>query len=441
MKKSFLSVLLACCIILGTVSLSGCFSEWQGGQQNSVPQPTATQPDEEEDDYTELTADFEGKSEYYEPIDITVGYDNLESEDQRTCYNEIDNCVNSISDEEEKGVYPCKLIKLDGVVLTEAELRLVISAYKLDHPLVFWLTESFGYSNTTGLTALQLYSYEKPQTLDEKQKKLYGKINKFLDSVDNGLDEFDRELLSHDRVIKSCEYADSVKSTTDDYLAFTMYGVLVNGSAVCEGYAKCFEYFLARLGIESFTLTGMGSKELHMWNAVKVDGNWYYVDPSWDDSKDYSKYDYFNITTEQLLNDHTLSKLFDEYSSDEINGEGSGKAANFNILTPQCDSIENNYYVKKCPHFTDLYSYNDEDIVNALYQTANKGEGYFHIYIDPMYLEYNTAVDQLFSTGDQLFFSYIDSVNEMSPAYIIDRSNVYIVKKESLNVVTAKINY
>ncbi len=439
MIKRFLSFITAVCLCFAAVSISGC-SFWKIDETpvNKV-KPTAPKVDDE--DYKDLTAEYEGQSEYYDPIDITVGYDNLETDEQRTCYQLLDDCVDSISEEEKDGVYCCKLLTMDYVILTETEMRLVIAAYKIDHPLVFWLTENFGYSNTNGYTALQMYSYEQPQSLANKQKKLYGKINKFLESVPKGLDEFNREIKAHDHIIKRSKYADNVSSAKDDYLAFTIYGALVNGSAVCEGYAKCMEYFLARLGIESYTVVGMGSKELHMWNAVKIDNKWYYVDPSWDDGKDYAQYDYFNISTDYLLKDHSLSKTFNEYSEEELNGDGNGTATNFNITVPICDSMENNYYVRTAPHFTDLYSYYDENIIDSLFRTACRGGAYFHIYIDPLYLDYNTAVEQLFNSGDQLFFGYIDSVNAMNPSYYIDRNNVYIIKKENLNVVTAKINY
>ena len=224
-------------------------------------------------------------------------------------------------------------------------------------------------------------------------------------------------------------------------MAFTPYGAIVNGNAVCEGYAKAFGYLLSQLGIESKGIVGKGSQELQMWNAVKIEGNWYYTDISWDDGKEYSRYDYFNITESQLKKDHTISKVYSKCSSDEVNGTNGVKAINFNFSVPECDSTEENYYVKKAVHFTDLYSYQNDEMTNALYNAANNKEKYFHIYIDPVYLEYNGAVDQLFVSGDQLFFTYIDTVNSMYPSNYIDKSGVSIIKKENLSIVTVKLSY
>ena len=384
----------------------------------------------------------EAKNEYYSPLDIKVGYNCLTTDEQRQCYTALADSVNEISVEEtEGGIYKCKMVTLDNVVLTQSEIRLVIAAYKMDNPLAFWITDNFGYSNTNGYTALQLYSYESPKSLEAMEKKLMKKINAIVKSAKSNLDEFGRELYAHNRIIDTAKYAKDVKVTEDDYLAFTPYGALVNGSAVCEGYAKSFQYLLSRLGIECCTITGKGNKELHMWNAVKIDGLWYYVDCSWDDSKNYSRYDYFNITENQLTTNHTISGLYSDLTSDEICGSNGNKAANFNIFLPDCYDTSQNYYVKSCPHVTDIYDEYNEEFTNAVYEAANNGAEYFHFYIDPLYLDYNNAVDLMFNTGDYLFFRYVDNVIQMAPNYFIDKDNIFIVKKENLSVVTVKLSY
>lgn len=435
--KRFFSLVLVLSIALGCTA---CFSDDEG---NTTSQTETTSPlVEDNDSFTDIDIKDEEKNEYYTPVDITIGYDSLETEDQRNCYNSIVESVNEVSYEAtDNGSYPCKLVTMEDVVLTQAEIRLVIKAVQMDNPMIFWLTDNFGYSNTNGYTAMQLYSYETPEKIKTMQDKLMKKVNKFITSVDLGLSEYEREILAHDKVVDSCKYADDVKSAEDDYLAFTPYGVLVKGSAVCEGYAKCFQYFLSQLGIKSGTILGKGSKELHMWNAVLIDDNWYYVDPSWNDSKDYERYDYFNITTDVLMEDHTISGEYSSYTSDEICGTNGETAVNFNLFIPECYSTDENYYVMSASHFTDLYSYDNPDMVNALYDSANRKDSYFNIYIDPVYLEFNNAVDQLFSTGDQLFFTYIDTVNSMYPNNYIDKDNIYIVKKEKLSVVTVKLSY
>ncbi len=425
-------------------TFSGCL--WDNDDNHSPDKggkQTTSQDGKEKDndDFKNIGENSEATSEYYSPIDITVGYDSLTTDDQRSCYKELVNCAREISqDKTESGVYPCKMVTMDNVVLTESEIRLVLSCFKLDNPMLFWLTDNFGYSNTKGYTALQLYSYESPQKVSAMEENLMKVTNNFVGSIKSGLDNYSLEMMAHNMVIDTAKYADDVKSAKDDYLAFTPYGALVNKNAVCEGYAKAFQYLLARLGIKSTTVMGMGSEELHMWNGVLINDSWYFVDPSWDDGKSYSRYDYFNITESQLLADHTIADIYSNLSSDDICGKEKG-AANFNVFVPECYEIADNYYVRDCCHFTDLYSYDNQEIINSLYNAADNGEEYFHMYIDPLYLEYTNAVDQLFSTGDQLFFSYADAVNGMYPKNTIDKDNIFIVRKENLSVVTVKLSY
>lgn len=433
---------MGCVLLCG---FSGCGKTSKATENKTTTTTVSNEKlnkDKDDTDYKDIDIKQSEKSDYYTPIEIKNGYDSLQTDDQRKFYDLVLESTNSVAEEkDENDIYPCSIVNMENTVLTQAEIRLVITAVKEDNPMLFWLTDKFGFSNTEGYTAIQLYSYEPPEKIKTMQNKLNKEVNKFINSVEYGLDDFSLELLAHDYIIDRCKYDDDVKDSDDDYLAFTPYGAIVNGNAVCEGYAKAFGYLLSQLGIKSKGIVGKGSQELHMWNAVKIEGNWYYTDISWDDGKEYSRYDYFNITESQLKKDHTISKVYSKCSSDEVNGTNGVKAINFNFSVPECDSTAENYYVKKAVHFTDLYSYQNDEMTNALYNAANNKEKYFHIYIDPVYLEYNGAVDQLFVSGDQLFFTYIDTVNSMYPSNYIDKSGVSIIKKENLSVVTVKLSY
>ena len=59
-----------------------------------------------------------------------------------------------------------------------------------------------------------------------------------------------------------------------------LYGGLVNGQAVCLGYANILRSTLKCLGIESAVILGNGIKNLggHAWNQVKIGEQWYNID-------------------------------------------------------------------------------------------------------------------------------------------------------------------
>jgi len=67
------------------------------------------------------------------------------------------------------------------------------------------------------------------------------------------------------------------------------YGALVSPHlAVCDGYSKAFVLLCEKAGVESVVGlgTGMPSGESHAWNYVKVDGKWYGIDVTWNDTND-----------------------------------------------------------------------------------------------------------------------------------------------------------
>ena len=84
-------------------------------------------------------------------------------------------------------------------------------------------------------------------------------------------------------------------------------GLLDGTSPVCEGYAKSFQLLCHRIGVPCVTVSSSG----HMWNAVQVDGKWYYVDVTWNDPSNmnfaYSTRKYFLIPSFSD-NSHTVNQ-------------------------------------------------------------------------------------------------------------------------------------
>lgn len=88
---------------------------------------------------------------------------------------------------------------------------------------------------------------------------------------DNG-DEYNRALWLHDKIIELGEYDYS-------YTYCSAEGVLARGVGTCESYHRAYVMLLKAVGIETGRITGNG----HVWTAVRLGGNWYQVDTTWDD--------------------------------------------------------------------------------------------------------------------------------------------------------------
>ncbi len=141
------------------------------------------------------------------------------------------------------------------------------------------------------------------EKLDHKGKKLYKELNIILNSIiSDGMSELEKEQAVYKWLCENCEY---------DYRHYEIpnaapresyepYGAIVEKKAICLGYATAFQLFMDVLDIECITVVGaaFSSREDHAWNMVKIDGEWYCVDTTWDESVEAKWFNYFNKSSE-----------------------------------------------------------------------------------------------------------------------------------------------
>ncbi len=376
----------------------------------------------------------------YGGAELNQGYKSLTLESQRILYKEMEENVFYISQEQDDGLYDVLSLKLWGVELTEAEMRQVIVAFSLDKPHIFWLDNRFGYSNTTGNTVMQLYSFLSAEEIESCSAELNENIKELHLGLSAEMTEYDREIYIHDWLIENCNYADDVVKISDDFFSFTSFGALVNQKAVCEGYSRAMQLMLSTVGIESIPVIGNGNDGLHMWNSVKIENEWYYVDATWNDTERGSGYDYFNITTEQILSDHTIMPVYSQLTEEQICGIDDGVADSFNVIVPVCSATAQNYFVKNSLIIDDLGDVAKWNIKIALRDAQSILSETVTLSISSD-LDYEDTLDELFYSGDYIFFECLDALNEELEGNYIDRNNVSISKKPNLRVVTVILQY
>ncbi len=204
-----------------------------------------------------------------------------------------------------------------------------IEAYTYDNPDVFYLSPNKMYLNIETTTKGQNKTYnvyinngEEANYLNEEFSNKQD-INLALEKIEairkqiihnkTGNDYEDIKMV-HDYLVENIEYDTSLQEKN----IYNIYGALINGKCVCEGYARAFKYLLDGLGIESTMVIGKGinssgQSENHAWNYVKLENNWYAVDCTWDDPViigggyigNSSKYRYFLKGKEDMEKDHT----------------------------------------------------------------------------------------------------------------------------------------
>lgn len=138
----------------------------------------------------------------------------------------------------------------------------------------------------------------------------------FASCITDGMTAFERELALHDYLVAWGEYDQTVyDARTPQGRADNTnpYGMLTGGYGICLGYATTFQLLMDLAEVECITVVGASSDSTgdHAWNMVRLEGEWYCVDPTWDDpSGDYTGVDpswmtrmnhrYFNVTSDHM---------------------------------------------------------------------------------------------------------------------------------------------
>lgn len=186
-----------------------------------------------------------------------------------------------------------------------SDFKMVHSVYLNDNPQHFWNGSAYGYAtaeNSDNVSLIEPQYSMTGETLATARSAYDTAVTEALSGITEDMSDFEKELYLHDYLVKHVDY---VKT---GYNSRTAYGALVEGKAVCEGYARAFQHLLMLSGIPSFVVTGQSDGVAHAWNLVKIDGSYYYVDVTWDDKGRESPYGYFNVTTAQLTEDHTIDQ-------------------------------------------------------------------------------------------------------------------------------------
>lgn len=107
--------------------------------------------------------------------------------------------------------------------------------------------------------------------------------NQIVEQV-KGKTDYQKIKMIHDYLVDTIEYESDLSKNN----IYDIYGALINKRCVCEGYAKALQYLMNEIGIENTIIIGTGTNsknetENHAWNYIKLEGEWYAVDVTWDD--------------------------------------------------------------------------------------------------------------------------------------------------------------
>ena len=335
------------------------------------------------------------------------GYEALQTDEERRVYALLDAGLSSLC-APEFVIYDQETLDNMGSIL---------EMYKSDHPEVFWIDDNYGYEYTQypTYTAVKVLTTVEYDELIQAHRIFEAAVEDFFAEMPSDLSDYRKELYINDRLLALCAYDDDAakqeKVVGNEQNA---YGALVDHKAVCEGYTRAFQLLCTRAGIPCISVNGVcddsrsGISGNHIWNAVRLDGDWYYVDATWNDftpeESDYKltdieKHLYFNVTTERLERDHAINPA---YGAD-------GKADYYNAFVPECTAEKYNYFHRSVPALTDLDDC--DEFLSAFTAAAANGDETFSFRVSDN-LDYGDTMEEITNGYAVSWIDYSNSVND-----------------------------
>ncbi len=268
-----------------------------------------------------------GQRHTWLPMEMRYMYDQLDS-DWKACYRKIDEAVRH----------------LDPTVLVDMNLDTptghnIYAMYMMDHPELFYLgptvvlfrqDDQYGikfcyavgnkdgeYGGVIPGANGQFSEVPVTDTLRNKvrQKKMQfdGVVDAIISTIPSNAPDAVKERMLYDYIITHSTYNQNAQwdHLTEDN--WTAYGVMVNGTGVCESYTEAFQTLCNAVGINCIGIDGIAKAGEangqdvfgdHKWNAVKLNGEWYQCDITFDDPvgapEGYVGHEFFNLTGEQM---------------------------------------------------------------------------------------------------------------------------------------------
>lgn len=175
----------------------------------------------------------------------------------------------------------------DGYKLFKSTYEKVVN----DHPELFYVRNGYSLDamGSGGTYYLNQITPNYGSESAEQKAAFDAKADEIVGMVDQNMSELEKVLFFHDYLALNVAYNHTIANhgtlpSTDP--VYSAYGALIDGDAVCQGYALAYKLLLTKCNIDCVMVS---SNQLnHAWNAVQLgdDTNWYYVDVTWDDPID-----------------------------------------------------------------------------------------------------------------------------------------------------------
>ena len=215
---------------------------------------------------------------------------------------------------------------LANVINDNPDLFYVSSSYT---PTVWAANESIAYS------IYPQYSMTADE-VEQANEVFDSGVEKALSQVNSSMSDTQKALVIHDYICDNAIYP--VLGNNYEYdkeIYHSAYGFFYDYNAVCAGYTLTYSYLMKQLGIECEYVSSSAME--HAWNKIKLDGKWYNVDLTFDNT-DFIE----GVNTVGSISHHFFLKSYEYFSGEQGLHHKDGKTAD--TCVADSDELDDNFW-------------------------------------------------------------------------------------------------
>lgn len=305
-----------------------------------------------------------------------------------------------------------------------------------------FISLSGGYTYWTSGSSITKIVFTYLTNAKEEQQELDAALQEVKSKIDtSGMSDEEIVLAYHEYLTSTVAYAyeDYFNGTIAANHGYDMYGALVKHSCVCQGYAETMFYLLREAGLSCAIASSENIN--HAWNIVKIRGNWYHIDATWDDPvwdmPGRSYHDYFLVSFD-TMNKNTLINHTKDRTDMVVSAQWGDTYTTAVDTTYESGKFWNG--IEKAIFYKDGYWYSISEGSSKTSFNINKYQYSTNInkvlysgtakWTTPSGGYYSGVYSSIYLRGDNLYFTTPDSLNK------IDITSTNVTPTELINIRT-----
>ena len=305
-----------------------------------------------------------------------------------------------------------------------------------------FISLSGGYTYWTSGSSITKIAFTYLTNAKEEQQELDAALQEVKSEIDtSGMSDEEIVLAYHEYLTSTVSYAyeDYFNGTIAANHGYDMYGALVKHSCVCQGYAETMFYLLREAGLSCAIASSENIN--HAWNIVKIRGNWYHIDATWDDPvwdmPGRSYHDYFLVSFD-TMNKNTLINHTKDRTDMVVSAQWGDTYTTAVDTTYESGKFWNG--IEKAIFYKDGYWYSISEGSSKTSFNINKYQYSTNInkvlysgtakWTTPSGGYYSGVYSSIYLRGDNLYFTTPDSLNK------IDITSTNVTPTELINIRT-----